>query len=94
MKLDQPPNGQNAVYFDVLGTTLLHYSARWVLPLSILILIVFIAVLLLGFKKRKLTITGIITGVLLFILNHYLRQLHKVEILFLRLQDQQLISGF
>jgi hypothetical protein len=68
VNLGQTP-GPNAVYFDVLGTTLLHYSARWVLPLSILILIVFIAVLLLGVKKRKLTITGIIAGFLLFLLN-------------------------
>ena len=69
VKLDQPSSGQNAVYFDVLGMTLLHYSARWVLPLSILILIVFVAVLVLGFKKSKLTITGIIAGFLLFLLN-------------------------
>ncbi|HEU4435435.1 MAG TPA: M28 family metallopeptidase [Pyrinomonadaceae bacterium] len=69
LNLDQPRNGQNAIYFDVFGTTLFHYSARWVLPLSILILIVFLAVLALGLKKRKLTITGIIAGFLLFLLN-------------------------
>jgi hypothetical protein len=68
VKLEQT-GGDNAVYFDVLGTRLLHYPARWVLPLSIVIMVVFVAVLVLGFKRRRLTIRGVIAGLLLFLLN-------------------------
>jgi len=68
LNLDHP-SGPNAVYFDLLGTTLVHYPASWALPLSILILIVFVVVLVLGLKKRKLTITGVILGFALFLLN-------------------------
>jgi hypothetical protein len=33
INLTQSP-AQNAVYFDLFGTTLVHYSARWVLPIA------------------------------------------------------------
>jgi hypothetical protein len=68
VKLDQA-GGENAIYFDVLGTVLLHYPAGWVLPLSILILVLFVAVVVLGLKRRRLTIKGIVAGFLLFLLN-------------------------
>jgi len=69
LNLDQPGNAQNAVYFDLLGTTLVHYPASWALPLSIMILIVFVVVVVLGLKRRKLSITGVVLGFVLFLLN-------------------------
>ena len=68
VKLDQAGGG-NAIYFDLLGTVLLHYPTGWVLPLSIVILILFIAVVVLGLKRRALTVTGVVAGFLLFLLN-------------------------
>jgi len=68
VSLDQPRKG-NAIYFDVLGLTLLHYPAAWVLPLLLLTLLAFIAVLVLGFRRKKLTVKGILAGFGLFVLN-------------------------
>lgn len=66
--LDQTRSG-NAIYFDVLGLTLLHYPASWVLPLLVLTLLVFAAVMVLGFKRKKLTFKGVLTGFCLFLLD-------------------------
>jgi Peptidase family M28 len=68
VSLDQPRQG-NAIYFDVLGLTLLHYPAAWVLPLLVLTLLALIAVMVLGFRRKKLTVKGIFAGFLLFVLN-------------------------
>jgi hypothetical protein len=61
--------GGNAVYFDLLGTTLLRYPASWVLPLTALIVILFVWVVVLGLKRGRLTVKGIVAGFLLFLLN-------------------------
>lgn len=52
----------NAVYFDLLGLTLIHYPTRWVIPLAILTLLFFAFVAFLGLKKGRLTIAGIAFG--------------------------------
>jgi len=57
---------RNAVYFDLLGNVLVHYSSLWILPLTILICALFVALLVLGFRKRKLTMRGIGWGFLSF----------------------------
>jgi Peptidase family M28 len=64
--LDLPRRG-NAIYFDVLGMTLLHYPAGWVIPLTVIIISLFAAVIVLGIRKTKLTSKGIATGFCLFI---------------------------
>jgi hypothetical protein len=59
---------KNAVYFDLFGSVLVHYSSRWVIPLTVLACVLFVALLILGFRKQKLTIRGILWGwVLLFV---------------------------
>ncbi|HEX5886874.1 MAG TPA: M20/M25/M40 family metallo-hydrolase, partial [Pyrinomonadaceae bacterium] len=52
----------NAVYFDLLGLTLIHYPTSWVIPLTILTLLVFVVVAFLGLKKGRLTLAGIAFG--------------------------------
>jgi hypothetical protein len=59
--LDQPGN-DNAVYFDLFGSVLVHYSSFWVIPLTVLICVLFVMLLILGFRKQRLTIRGIIWG--------------------------------
>lgn len=68
LKLEQPAAG-NAVYFDVLGKTLLHYPAAWVIPLAVLAVVLFAAVVVLGFRRKKLTLKGLVAGFFLFLLN-------------------------
>ncbi|HET7113073.1 MAG TPA: M20/M25/M40 family metallo-hydrolase, partial [Pyrinomonadaceae bacterium] len=58
----------NAVYFDVFGSTLVHYPYSWSIPLTILVLIVFSVVLVVGLRKKYLTIRGVVFGALMFLL--------------------------
>lgn len=52
----------NAVYFDLLGLTVLRYSGKLVLPLMILALLVFILIAALGFKKGQLKSSRVALG--------------------------------
>jgi hypothetical protein len=54
----------NAVYFDVLGLTLIRYSSAWVIPLSIIVIISFAALAVFGLRKKRLTLKGIGFGFL------------------------------
>ena len=59
--LTNPKTG-NAVYFDLLGLTLIHYPVSWVVPLTILTLLLFAAVVFVGVKRGQLTVAGIAFG--------------------------------
>ena len=53
---------RDAVYFDVPGGFLVHYSGAWVLPLAVITVIAFIGVVILGYKKGLLRFGGIALG--------------------------------
>jgi hypothetical protein len=53
---------RNAVYFDLFGKVLIHYSYFWVLPLTLLTCVLFVVLVTLGFRKHKLTARGIFWG--------------------------------
>lgn len=57
----EAPDQTNVVYFN-LGPILVHYSARWALPFSCLAGLVFFMVVFLGFRKKRLTWAGMVTG--------------------------------
>lgn len=59
----------NAVYFNPFGFTLIRYSSALILPLAILVTLIFIAVAVLGFKRRLLTIVGLILGFFSFVVS-------------------------
>ena len=61
------PSSSNAVYFDVLGKWLVHYSTKWVLPATLLIAIIFAAITWFGAKRGKITLPGVGLGLLSFI---------------------------
>ncbi|MCA1568689.1 MAG: M20/M25/M40 family metallo-hydrolase [Acidobacteria bacterium] len=52
----------NAVYFDLLGAFVVRYPASLVVPLTILTVLLFIAVVVLGYKRRRLTFSGMMLG--------------------------------
>jgi Peptidase family M28 len=58
----------NAVYFDVLGSILIHYSYSWIIPITILVLILFVALVVVGLRAKHLTVRGMIFGFLAFAL--------------------------
>jgi hypothetical protein len=56
----------DAIYFDALGFLLVHYPAWLAGPLALGVLLLFAAVIWLGFRRGKLTGSGITKGALLF----------------------------
>lgn len=52
----------NAVYFDLFGGFLVDYSSAWVIPLTLFVSALFVAVVILGFRKKWLTVSGIVVG--------------------------------
>jgi hypothetical protein len=68
--LDLPaPKQSNAVYFNAFSALFINYSSAWVLPLTAIVTVLFIAVAVYGYKKRRLTISGFAFGVLAFALS-------------------------
>lgn len=52
----------DAVYFDILGLAVVHYSARWVIPLTVLVVLMFVGVVALCIKSKQLTFSGASLG--------------------------------
>jgi hypothetical protein len=57
----------NAVYFDVLGLRLIHYSSRLVVPLTLIVVLLFAGVVTFGLRRKKLTLRGIAFGFTAFL---------------------------
>src|SRR6185369_9173402 len=58
----------NAVYFNPLGSIFVHYSYALVVPFAVLVLLVYVAVVIIGFKKQALTWRGLALGSLMMLL--------------------------
>jgi hypothetical protein len=54
--------GGNAVYFDLLGGLLVHYPQSWAFPHLLVTIILYGAVVVYGFRKRLLTVPGLVIG--------------------------------
>ena len=52
----------NAVYFDLFGAVLAHYSYGWILPLTSLTLLLFAGVLFVGMRNGRLNFKGMGLG--------------------------------
>lgn len=61
-------SSRDAVYFNALGPFFVSYSEAWIIPLTTFISVLFIAVVLWGLRKKALSIGGIFTGFLAFLL--------------------------
>jgi Peptidase family M28 len=57
----------NAVYFNVLRFTLVVYAQKWVLPLTVLVVLVFVGVMIFGLRTGQVTYSGIALGCLVFL---------------------------
>jgi len=56
-----------AIYFDVLGLTLISYSAALVLPITVVVLALLSVVFILGLRSHQLSLSGLLLGSVLFI---------------------------
>jgi hypothetical protein len=54
----------NAIYFDLLGAFVIYYPVSWVVPVTVLLTLMFATVVILGIRKRSLSIGGIGLGAL------------------------------
>ncbi|MBW4635040.1 MAG: M28 family metallopeptidase [Iphinoe sp. HA4291-MV1] len=59
----------DAVYFDILGLALFHYPNVWIAPLTVFVVLLFVGVVVLGFRRKQLTFSGIVLGFLAFLLS-------------------------
>ncbi len=57
----------DAVYFDLLSSTLVHYPGFLAIPLAIVALILFVGLVIFGWRKEQLTAKGIGLGFLAFL---------------------------
>lgn len=58
---------RNAVYFDLLGLAFVRYSGVWIFPLAIITTLAFGTLLIYGLRKRRLTLRGLVWGLLAFL---------------------------
>lgn len=58
----------NAVYFDLFGRVLVHYPISWAIVFTALTVLLFVRVVVLGFKKGLLSASRIALGFLSFLL--------------------------
>jgi hypothetical protein len=53
---------EDAIYFDLLGTTLVHYPARLATVVATFVVLCFVGVVVIGVRRRHLTISGLCLG--------------------------------
>lgn len=56
----------DSIYTDILGLKLVRYPVVWALPLLMLLTVVLVAVGVLGLKRGRLTVKGMLLGVVAF----------------------------
>jgi hypothetical protein len=56
------PKAGDAIYFDVLGLTLISYSRAWVVPLTVLAVLFFVGLVVLGLRRKNLKLSGVGLG--------------------------------
>ncbi len=56
------PKAADPIYFDVLGLTLVVYPRAWVMPLTVLAALFFVGLVVLGFRRKKLKLSGVALG--------------------------------
>lgn len=54
----------DAVYFNLIGSHLIHYPGSWIIPLTILVTLLFIGVVVVGIRRERLSISGLALGLL------------------------------
>lgn len=67
--LDLPnTKAANAIYFDLLQQTLVHYPGTWAVPLALLLALFYIGVAMWGRRRGQLTVGGVGVGIVAFLL--------------------------
>lgn len=67
--LNAPVSRSDAVYFDLFGRTLIHYSRTTAVVLTTLVALITIGVIVMGFRRGLLTLSGQVLGFLALLLS-------------------------
>lgn len=67
--LNRPTGGSEAVYFDLFGRTLIHYSRTTALVLATLVALITLGSIALGLRRRRLSLSGQAWGFLALLLS-------------------------
>jgi hypothetical protein len=59
----------NAIYFDLLGSTVISYPQKWALPLALAVSALFIGVMGFSLKASHLKLSGIFAGAIAFLIS-------------------------
>ncbi|HEU4834737.1 MAG TPA: M20/M25/M40 family metallo-hydrolase [Pyrinomonadaceae bacterium] len=59
--LNNPPRG-NSVFFNLFGSTVVHYPSSWVPVLTVIAALGVVASIVFGFRKKRLTVPGMLLG--------------------------------
>jgi hypothetical protein len=62
----------DAVYFNTIGSSFVYYPGTWAKPLAIFVALLFVGVVILGFRNRQLTFWGVVLGFLTLLLSMFL----------------------
>ena len=65
----EDPTDPNPIYFNVLRLGFFHYPATWAIPISMVVVLVFVGVVILGFRRKVLNPSGIGLGALVFVIS-------------------------
>lgn len=69
IELDSISDSENGVFFNIFRSKVVVYPESWVLPLAIMIAILSVAAICLGFRKRLISLIGLVKGLLCFIIS-------------------------
>lgn len=69
LDLSQVPRTPDEVYFNILPGVVVHYSSTWAVPLTAFVMLLLLGVLVLGFRRKRLTAGGFALSILVFLLS-------------------------
>jgi hypothetical protein len=69
LDLTTTTSGGNAIYFDLLGATVVYYPQKWAIPLAVLAGALFIGVVGFALERSHLKLSGVVAGNIAFLLN-------------------------
>lgn len=65
----EDPKDPDPVYFDVLRLMFVHYPTTYVIPIMLVVVLIFVGVVVMGFKRQVLTRPGIGLGLIVFVIS-------------------------
>ena len=69
LDLNSPTAVDNAIYFDLLGSTVISYPRRWTALIAVLVSALYVGILGIALNRNRVRASGILAGSLAFLIN-------------------------